>query len=62
MFHPNVVQSLEGYKVFVINELESLQMEYVRTLEHKDEVATVLKREAVVVSQNVAHLCKSLKA
>ncbi len=36
-------------------------MEYVRTLEHKDEVTTALKREAMVVSQNVAHLVQKLK-
>ncbi len=45
--HPNVVESLEGQKSFVINELESLRMEYGRTLERKDEVAAALKREAV---------------
>lgn len=44
VLHLNVVQSLEGREGFVINELESLQMEYVRTLEQKDEVATTLKR------------------
>jgi hypothetical protein len=33
VFHHNVVQSLEGYKGFVVNELESLRMKYARTLE-----------------------------
>ncbi|CAK9267606.1 unnamed protein product [Sphagnum jensenii] len=59
--HPNVVESLEGQKSFVVNELESLRMEYARTLEQKDEVAAALKREAVAASQNVAHLVQKLE-
>ncbi|CAK9190269.1 unnamed protein product [Sphagnum troendelagicum] len=59
--HPNVVESLEGQKSFFINELESLRMEYGRTLERKDEVAAALKREAVATSQNVAYLVQKLE-
>ncbi len=51
-----VVQSLEGHKGFVINELESLQMEYARTLEQKDEVVAALKRKVMATSYNVTHL------
>ncbi len=61
VLHPNVVESLEGQKSFVVNELESLRMEYARTLEQKDEVAAALKREAVAASQNVAHLVQKLE-
>jgi cyclopropane fatty-acyl-phospholipid synthase-like methyltransferase len=56
-----VVQSLEGHKGFVVNELESLQMEYARTLEQKDEVFDALKREVVATSYNVTHLMQKLK-
>jgi cyclopropane fatty-acyl-phospholipid synthase-like methyltransferase len=56
-----VVQSLEGHKGFVINELESLQMEYARTLEQKDEVIATLKRKAMATSYNVTHLVQKLK-
>ncbi len=61
MLHLNVVQSLEGHEGFVLNELESLQMEYARTLEQKDEVAIALKREIVATNYNVAHLVQKLK-
>ncbi len=56
-----VVQSLKGDKRFVVNELESLQMEYARTLEQKDEVVAPLKREVVATSYNVTHLVQKLK-
>jgi hypothetical protein len=61
VLHLNVVQSLEGHEGFVLNELESLQMEYARTLEQKDEVAIALKREIVATNYNVAHLVQKLK-
>jgi len=61
VLHLNVVQSLEGHEGFVLNELESLQMEYARTSEQKDEVAIALKREIVATNYNVAHLVQKLK-